>query len=84
MDVVSKGAYGAALRATAKNTRRSAVKMMAGDGDGEKKSFFDFEIGMLDGSGPEGKEAENPDKKTMRELVPKDTKAILLVNVASE
>ena len=48
--------------------------MMAGGGDGDKKSpFMDFTCGMLDGSG----------EKTMGELC-KDKKAILIVNVASE
>lgn len=47
--------------------------MAGGDGDGGKSPFFDFKIGMLDGSG----------EKTMGDLC-KDSKAILLVNVASE
>jgi len=66
--------YGNALRANQKKPRGSTTVMMAGgDGDGDKSPFFDFKIGMLDGSG----------EKTMGDLT-KGSKAILLVNVASE
>lgn len=68
IDVASQGMYGASL----KSNRRTAVRMMAGDG-GDNQSFFDFKCGMLDGSG----------EKTMGELT-KGKKAILIVNVASE
>jgi len=74
VDVASKGMYGNALRANQKKPRGSTTVMMAGgDGDGDKSPFFDFKIGMLDGSG----------EKTMGDLT-KGSKAILLVNVASE
>jgi len=75
VDVTSKGMYGNSLRAFSSKSRGSTVKMFAGDGggDGGKSPFFDFKIGMLDGSG----------EKTMKELAG-DSKAILLVNVASE
>ena len=74
VDVASNGMYGNTLRANQKKPRGSSVVMMAGDGgDGGKSPFMDMKIGMLDGSG----------EKTMGELTT-GSKAILLVNVASE
>jgi hypothetical protein len=73
VDVASNGMYGNTLRANQKKPRGSSVVMMAGGGDGGKSPFMDMKVGMLDGSG----------EKSMAELT-KGSKAILLVNVASE